>query len=102
VASYCRLEPLHRQSVFERLNAVNRDNWNVMLVTLDWIGIAFNVDLMPRCRDDLFSFVTEMTTRTAVDDYLRFSSHGFTGSYNDFHHFRVFVLALSVSFLVLI
>jgi bacterioferritin len=68
--------------VFERFNAVNRDNRNVMLVTVDQFGVAFNVDFikrifvhMPRCRDDLFSFVAEMTTRTAVDYNTEFSWH---------------------------
>ena len=86
MAGYCRPELLCRQSVPEHLHAVNGDNRNVVLVSSEQVRVAFNVNLGERivvgttggC-DDPFSLVAKVTTGTAIDYDVQFSSHVQTG-----------------------
>ena len=64
----------------ERLDAINSNHWNVMLVTSQQLGVAFNVDLLKRifvpalsCVNSMLGFIAKVTTRTAVDDDVSFS-----------------------------
>jgi len=61
----------------EHLHAVDGDDRNVILITPEQAGIAFNVDLGERIvvgttggGDHLFGVVAKMTTRTAIDHYV--------------------------------
>jgi len=63
----------------ERLNPIDGNHWDVMLVTSQQLGITFNVDLLKRiffiatcCLDRLLSVIAEMTTRARVQDHLTF------------------------------
>ncbi|HZE64402.1 MAG TPA: hypothetical protein VE056_11005 [Pyrinomonadaceae bacterium] len=63
----------------ERLDAINGNHWNVMLVTSQQLGVAFNVDLFKRiffiavCRlHRLLSFIAQMTAWARIKGHLTF------------------------------
>jgi hypothetical protein len=63
----------------ERFDAINGNHWNVMLVTSQQLGVAFNIDLLKRiffiavCRlHCLLSVIAEMTAWARVQDHLTF------------------------------
>jgi hypothetical protein len=63
----------------ERFDSINRDDWNVILVTSQQLGIAFNINFLKRifvfaaCGVHLLlRFITEMTVRARVQDHLAF------------------------------
>jgi hypothetical protein len=63
----------------KRLDAINGDDRNVMLITSQKLGITFNVDLLERIfiatvcgLHRLLSVIAKMTTRARVQDYLTF------------------------------
>jgi hypothetical protein len=70
----------------EHFHTVDGDDRNVVPVSPEQVLVAFNVNLSERIvigatrgLDDLFGLVAKMTTRTAIDYYVRFGSHFQTG-----------------------
>jgi hypothetical protein len=66
----------------EHLRTVDGDDRDVVPVSPEQVLVAFNVNLSERIvigatagQDDLFGLVAKMTTRTAIDYYVRFDSH---------------------------
>jgi hypothetical protein len=65
--------------VSERLDSINGDDWNVILVTSQQLPVAFNINFLKRIFvlagrgvHLLLRFITEMTARARVQDHLAF------------------------------
>lgn len=66
------------------LDAINQNNGNIISISSEQSGIAFNVDLIKRIFagtlsfiHGIFCFFAEMTSRSGVDDHANFCRSSF-------------------------